>query len=369
MLREKKKISFNSIPFEWNRLGKIIPRGGEEDFDSDVTGDPCIVWDEERSCYHMFYFAQHKEYGVEINRNGHAVVDNPIEENIHSWKKLGPVRFSENGKEMDINTHKPWILMDAYVPNKAVKWNGHYWIFTATIKDGVKFIQAAYSDSLDGPWEIDPSLDILPGKENAPDGYHAEVPTAFFFKKEKKILVFYMGYPLERQEYAKSPYGSSSMLAVIDTETKKIEKRGVILPPSSDPSNWSSGYIGGFQIFPATKGWFALLNASPTSPCEVEKNKEMREPAPSLGGFAYTEESFPDKGWKVFPSPLEYIEDIPFDAKQNGEDVNMWRHHLLVLSEKDKAVLLYNSGNYGNEQMFGKIAELNKEINKQEETI
>ncbi len=365
MLRKKEKITFNSLSLKWDRLGKIISRGGKDDFDSDVTGDPCVVWDEERSCYHMFYFAQHKENDIEINRNGHAIVDNPIEENIHSWKKLGPVKYTVNGIERDINTHKPWILMDAYVPNRAVKWKGHYWLFTASIKkDGVKYIQAAYSDSLDGPWEIEPSLDILPGEVCDSDGYHAEVPSAFFFQEEKKILVFYMGYPLQRQSHSNSPYGSSSMLAVIDAETMKIEKMGVILPPSSDPNNWSSGYIGGFQILPSQKGWFALLNASPTPPASVKEDREMREPAPSLGGFAYTEESIPSKGWKVFPLPLERIEDIPFEAKQNGEDINMWRHHLLVLQKEKKAILLYNSGNYGNEQMFGKVAEINNEINK-----
>ena len=370
MLSNISKVSIKAIPSSWQRLGRVIPRGGRDEFDSDVTGDPCIVWDEERGCYHMFYFAQHKEGAVEHNRDGHAICPNPIVENIHAWKKLGAVRFIRDGKTVDINTHKPWILMDPFVPGKAARWNGYYWLFTASIRDGIKFIQAAYSLSLDGPWTIDESLDILPGLGGAPDGYHAEAPTAYYFQKEKKILVFYMGYPKREQAYSHSPYGSSSMLAVIDSESRKIEKKGIILSPSEDKGNWSAGYVGGFQIMHGQNRWYAVLNASPTPPCEVEKDKEMREPAPSLGGFAYSDEIFPDKGWHVFSRPLEYIEEIPEEAKKNGENVNMWRHHMLVLPE-GKAVLLYNSGNYGTERMFGKIADIDIEIEKQkqEETI
>ena len=188
MLSNISKVSIKAIPSSWQRLGRVMPRGGRDEFDSDVTGDPCIVWDEERGCYHMFYFAQHKEGAVEHNRDGHAICPNPIVENIHAWKKLGAVRFIRDGKTVDINTHKPWILMDPFVPGKAARWNGYYWLFTASIRDGIKFIQAAYSLSLDGPWTIDESLDILPGLEGAPDGYHAEAPTAYYFQKEKKIL-------------------------------------------------------------------------------------------------------------------------------------------------------------------------------------
>lgn len=369
MLKDIKRIAIGKLPSNWERLGKIIPRGRGEDFDSDVTGDPCIIWDEERGCYHMFYFAQHKDGTMERNRNGHAIADNPIEENMHSWKKLGPVKFIRNGKEVDICTHKPWILMDPYVPNRAVRWNGYYWMFTASIRNDVKFIQAAYSDTLDGPWVIDEDLDILPGCTDAADGYHAEAPTAYFFPDRKRILVFYMGYPLKAQGYSCSPYGSASMLAVIDSETKRVEKHGVILPPSQDRENWSSGYIGGFQIFYSKNGWYALLNASPTPPCEVEKSRDMREPAPSLGGFAYTVADFPDHGWHVLPDPIEFIKDIPSDARSCGEDVNMWRHHLLLLPQERKAVLLYNSGDYGSEQMFGKITDIDIEIQKQEEIL
>ena len=367
MLNNTGHIEIKSIPQKWTRLGKIIPRGTGYDFDSDVTGDPCIVWNEEKSCWHMFYFAQHKENGRECNRNGQAITFDPIFDNISSWKKKGPVKFIVRGEEKDIDTHKPWILMDPYVPNKAIKWKGYFWLFTASIRNGVKFIQAAYSTSLDGPWTIDESLDINPGDQDSPDGLHADGPTAYYFEQEKRILVFYMGYPLKAQEYPLSPFGSSSMLAVIDAETGKVEKKGKILFPSSEKENWTRGYIGGFQILPAENGWFSLINASPSAPSSVEDEPEMREPAPSLGGFAYTGKDFPDGGWKVFSHPLESIEDIPEDAMVKGEKVNMWRHHLLLLLEERKAIILYNSGSYGNEQMFGKIADIQIETKKQEE--
>lgn len=350
------EIKIKDSSFDWTRLGKIINRGAPGEFDCCVTGDPCIVWDDNRDCYHMFYFAQSKKDGMEINRNGHAVIDNPAMENLHSWKKLGEVKFTNYEEMFGNDTHKPWILMDPFRPNTAVRWRGFYWLFTASVSNGRKFLQAAFSDSLEGPWTIDSAFNVFPGDEGAADELHADTPTAYYFEKEKKILVFYMGYPLKEQKDTPwTPYGSRSMTVEIDTETGAIRKTGDALLPVEN--TWINGYIGGLQLIKAAdKGWYALINASPTPPCSVEKDSDIREPNPSLGGFIYTPKEYPDSGWIPLEDPIEYEEAIPPEARENGERVNMWRHHMLFLPE-GKVVCLYNSGNYGNEQMFGKMSD------------
>jgi hypothetical protein len=54
-------------PANWKRLGIALQRGGPDAYDASVTGDPCIVWDEDANRYRMFYFAQRHENGKEIN--------------------------------------------------------------------------------------------------------------------------------------------------------------------------------------------------------------------------------------------------------------------------------------------------------------
>ena len=77
----------------------------------------------------------------------------------------------------------------------------------------------------------------------------------------------------------------------------------------------------------------------------------MREPAPSLGGWAHTPEDWPVQGWHVSDRPIEWIEDIPREARQSGEAVNLWRHHVVIVPD-GTMYLFYNSGPYGQERMF-----------------
>jgi len=342
------------LPAKWKRLGRILERGCPGEFDSNVTGDPCIVWDDARNCYHMFYFAQRQVDGKEVNCNGHAVSTSNTSLEGGNWKKCGELTYT-NPEALLGDTHKPWILMDPYRPNTASTLNGLFWLFTASFNNGRKTIQIATAAVLDGPWTIIEDLVIAPGDRAEVDGFHVDAPTAYYFEQEHKILIFYMGYPYEKQiEQPLSPYGSCSCVACLETDGMKLSKLGVALRPSLKLDSWARGYIGGLQLFKAkTKGWYALINASPTSPCSVTDDENMREPAPSLGGWAYTEEAFPDKGWQVLPHPIEYIHDIPDFAIADGEGENLWRHHLVVLPDRT-AYCLYNSGRYGSEQMFGK---------------
>lgn len=71
----------------------------------------------------------------------------------------------------------------------------------------------------------------------------------------------------------------------------------------------------------------------------------------SLGGWAYTRELFPVSGWRLMESPIEWIEQLPEQARRAGEAVNMWLHHLLILPGEN-AYLYYDSGPYGQERLF-----------------
>jgi hypothetical protein len=77
----------------------------------------------------------------------------------------------------------------------------------------------------------------------------------------------------------------------------------------------------------------------------------MREPAPSLGGWAHTPEDWPVQGWHVSDHPIEWIDDIPREARLAGETVNLWRHHVVIVPD-GTMYLFYNSGPYGQERMF-----------------
>ena len=81
----------------------------------------------------------------------------------------------------------------------------------------------------------------------------------------------------------------------------------------------------------------------------------MREPAPSLGGWAYTAAEWPIQGWRALKEPIEWIEDVPEEARQTGEGVNFWRHHA-VIGADGSMYLFYNTGPYGHERMFGRRA-------------
>ena len=339
-------------PESWQRLGLAMDRGSAGEFDSSVTGDPCIVWDDARGCYHMFYFAQKHIQGEEVNSNGHAVAQFSDSAGLGAWTKLGPLDYT-NASALCGDTHKPWVLMDPYRSNVAAVIDGMYWLFTVSFRGSTKVIQLATSESLDGPWRVrrEPVIDV--GCEDAFDGYHADTITAYWFEKQGEIVLYYKGYPrLPQQNQPHSPYGGCNAVAVMspsDTVARKVAKT---LSPSPNPEHWTAGFVGGLQIFPAVQGgWYGILNASPTPPVPVEQEPDMREPAPSLGGWAYTAEEWPVRGWRVADQPIEWIEDIPEEAQNVGEGVNLWRHHILILPNGEM-YLFYNTGAYGQERLF-----------------
>ena len=234
--------------------------------------------------------------------------------------------------------------------------NGLYRLLTVSNRDGHKVIQVATAEKLAGPWTIDPAPLIDSGAKQEFDGQHADAVSGFHFAERGETLCFYMGYPAAPQARAISPYGSAQAVAVQRDGETTARKLGVILPPCQQAGHWASGYLGGVQILPGrTHRWIAIVNASPTAPDPASAANHRLEPPPSLGGFAWCDEAWPVRGWQWCPEPIEWIEQVPADAIRNGEGVNLWRHHILCLAD-GRLALFYNSGPYGKEQLYMKIA-------------
>ncbi|MDD5367830.1 MAG: hypothetical protein PHQ40_01995 [Anaerolineaceae bacterium] len=330
-----------------------MKRGTPGAFDDSVTGDPCIVWDQVHQHYHLYYFAQKHTMDHEINSNALAVSTGYS--CFNRWSKLGALIYS-NPEALCGDAHKPWILMDPYRVNTAALVDGKFWLFTVSFRGKTKVIQAANSSSLEGPWQVIPKPVVDIGQPGDFDGYHVDAVTAYWFEERGEILIFYMGYPRSPQpDQEHTPYGSNNAAAVMRPGDEMAKKLGKVIKPSSDQNHWTRGYIGGLQIIPAFDGgWYGILNASPTPPAPLEREPSMREPAPSLGGWCYTPEIWPVHGWVIDEQPIEWIQDIPKKGLRAGEGVNLWRHHIVILSDRSM-YLLYNSGSYGNERMFGRL--------------
>lgn len=348
----------------FDHLGIALARGGRGAFDESVTGDPCIVWDEEAGTYRMFYFAQRHEGRREVNCCAQALLTARDRVTEGAWEKLGPIVF-EDPSMLDSAAHKPWILMDPTRPGQPVRLEGVYRLYFVDRRGVHKIIRMATSASLGGPWKIAPGTVMDVGSAGDFDAYHADTVTAYWFARQGKIVLFYKGYPSSAQPgQTLSPFGSSTAVAQMTPGASRAAKLGQILLPSNHPADWTRGWTSGLQLFAAAGGgWYGLITASPTPPADIREEPEMREPAPSLGGWAYTPLSWPVSGWKVAGGPIITLEGIPEAARQNGERVNLWRHHLLV-HQNGELYLFYNAGSYGQERMFVRKATRGEEREK-----
>jgi hypothetical protein len=242
--------------------------------------------------------------------------------------------------------------MDPHHPNLAVKIDGYYNLFFVS-KIGLNcVIQRAFSESIRGPWKVQREPVLCPDSVDGFDSYHTDTVTAYWFEKEQKILFFYKGYPqCEQQDQKASPFGSSTAAALMGKDDVKAVKMGKIMSPSEDIAHWTSGWMSTIQLVPhAGGGWMGLITASPTPPDNLYNQLYMREPNPSLGGWASTDEDFPVKGWKPDARPIKWINELSKEETAFGERVHLFRHHLLIAG--NEIYLYYNSGPYNNEQMF-----------------
>ena len=336
------------IPQTWSRAGLILPRSSDG-AGSDVIGDPCIVWDEEIEGWRMVLFSQPPGHGQ-------AVCLSRDEIGRGRWEFQGPLTFANPQALLGGSTHKPYIVMDSRETNRAALIDGRYCLVSVSFLAGHKAVQQAWAESLGGPWTLEPEPLIPPGPPDAFDAKHVDAVSGVYFAEREEILYFYMGYPLRAQPWKAGPYGSAQGVATQRVGADHVEKLGVILPPSDTPGHWAAGWVGGLQLMPGkSHRWVAIVNASPTPPDPSDAAISREEPPPSLGGFAYTDEAWPVAGWHWCPDPIEWIEEIPPAALAAGEGTNLWRQHILALPD-GRLALFYNSGTYGQEQMYMKMA-------------
>ena len=344
----------------WHYLGRAIKRGPSGSFDSDVTGDPCIVWDDEEQRYRMFYFAQtHTGDGSEVNCVANAVSAGRDLVGPGDWRKLGPVEYTNPESLHSGQASKPWIVMDPRRPNRPATPDGSFWLLIVSWLDGSKVIQRARAPHLSGPWtlQVDPLLS--PGEAGDFDALHADTVTAYWFTEEGRVLLYYKGYPLHPQkEQPNSPWGSCLATAVMRVTDETAQKLGPVLRPTTRSGHWLSGWVSSVQLVPRdARGYWGLGSGSPTPPAPVSEQPTMREPAPSLGGWLDTQESFPVTGWRPSEKPIVALDELPAAAVEDGMGTNLWRHHLLGPID-GRLYLFCNSGPYGQEQMFVRVATL-----------
>lgn len=339
---------------QWIREGLVLARNPHGD-GHEVIGDPCVVWDPEIEAWRMILFFEPPGHGTSVSADPSAAPG--------TWSDPTPLVFT-NPELLPAGggTHKPFVVTDVERPNQASRVDGKYWLVTVSRAAHAreKRVQRAWSTSLAGPWTLEAG-DLIPrGKASEFDENHADAVSGYWSRAQGCFIYYYMGYPLSPQPWTHSPYGSAIGVVTQSPGSAPVS-HGVMLAPSEKPGHWASGYLGGFQLLdglnphlaPIAAGhrWVAVLNASPTPPSR-DGGLTSEEPAPSLGGLAFSDDEDPTAGWQLADQPFEWIDDIPDSALEAGEGVNLWRHHLLVTDHATR--LLYNSGFYGQEQMYSK---------------
>ncbi len=338
-------------PRDWQRLGLILARRASG-VGSQVVGDPAIVWDAELPGWRMFLFMEPPGHGEAVCR----VADPGILPQADDWSEPVPLEFTNPGALLGGTTHKPVVVVERSHPNRAACIAGRYALLTISHAGRHKVVQRAWAERLAGPWTLEAAPLIANGAPGDFDGRHADAVNGMFFPERDEVLYTYMGYPEKAQPWPTSPFGNAQGMAV-GSGTGPAVKLGPVLPPCAVPGHWASGWVGGMQIMPGrSTRWIALLNASPTPPRRGDPAISAEEPAPSLGGFAVCDEDWPVRGWRWCPAPLLAIGQVESAALAAGEGVNFWRHHLLATP--DAIAVLYNSGAYGCEQLYGRRAAL-----------
>lgn len=338
----------------WIRDGLVLARSPQGN-GSKVVGDPCVVWDPEIEAWRMILFLAPPGHGTSVSVDPSAAPG--------TWSEPTPLVFT-NPQYLPAGggTHKPFVVTDVDRPNQASLVEGVYWLVTVSTSanDRDKRVQRAWSPSLAGPWTLEPD-DLIPrGGVGQFDENHVDAVSGYWSEAQHRFIYYYMGYPLSPQPWTHAPFGNAIGL-VTQAPGAAPHRHGVMLAPSQQAGHWASGYLGGFQLLdghdpriaPIAQGhrWVAVLNASPTAPTR-DGSLTSEEPAPSLGGLAFSDEEDPTTGWKLADAPFEWIDDIPAPALDAGEGVNLWRHHLLATDLGIR--LFYNSGFYGREQMYAK---------------
>jgi hypothetical protein len=333
----------------------VLPRGPQGSYDARVAGDPCIVWDEERRTWRMFYFASG-------HGSGTALAFSRSEERIGpgDWEKAGqPELANPEALVNRRNWHKWWVVQDLDRSHRAARIEGRYWALMVSARQQPgqrerKHIQVAHADRLAGPWTI-VAQPILAPEPGFLDGLHCDTPSAFWMPEQQRVAIFYKGYPLQAQEQqGGSRFGSGTILAYWHPRDATARKMRILLRPGVNDT-WLKGWISTPQIFfdAERRRWYGLINGSPTPPAD----ESHREPAPSLGGWVVCDGPDLEGPWRpdTEHSPFRRPEQLTKAELEAGLGVNFWRHHLLATSE-GQARIYFNSGSYGREQMYSLVA-------------
>src|SRR5215813_2030858 len=134
-----------TTPGRWQHAGLILSRSAA--VAGGVVGDPCIVWDEAINGWRMFLFVAKPGTGEAICRDKNNVGPG-------QWQYLGGLNFTNPERILGGYTHKPFVVQDAYHPNRAALINGLYWLVTVSrLRNGSyhKVVQRATAPSLAGP--------------------------------------------------------------------------------------------------------------------------------------------------------------------------------------------------------------------------
>lgn len=331
-----------AIPSTWTRAGVVLERAAAE---RSVCGDPCIVRDDAIGGWRMVMFYEPPGHAQAVCRAADAAGPG-------CWTLEGPLPVVNPAAVGAF--HKPFIVMDPTRPNTAALIDGRYCLLVVSYANGRKHVQRAWSERLAGPWTFEAEPLIPVGGPGDFDARHTDAVTGYYFADRREFLYFYMGYPLVPQPRRVSPLGSAQAVATQRLGAAVI-KGGVVLEPCQREGHWAAGWVGGLQLLRGRDHrWVAVVNASPTAPVAADRADSREEPPPSLGGFAWCDEEWPVRGWTFAPEPIERIEDIPPQARQAGEGVNLWRQFIHQLPD-GRAALFYNSGTYGREQLYMKI--------------
>ena len=270
----------------------VLPRGAAGSFDDHVVGDPCIVWDDRINSWRMFYFAATTN---DVCSSACAVARSAEEIGSGHWRKTGQISFT-NPRDLYKATgwHKPWIVLDPARDNQAATIDGRYWLLWSSTSPG-KVIQAAWSQTLAGPWTIVKEPLLVPSGNDASDGLNCDTPSAYWFADRGEVLIYYMAYPKVAQAGQPGAFRISDPGSTVDTRPVACGPCRAS-PRARQRAGVGERLAGRLQLLHDEQiGWYALLNASPTSPDEAGN----REPAPSLGGWAVCRGDDPTGPWQI----------------------------------------------------------------------
>jgi hypothetical protein len=334
------------VPTRFRRRGRLIGFGAERG--SAINGDPCVVWDDDEAAWRMVYFALPPGHAQALNRGDPAAASD--------WEDAGPLVFTNAESLPDGIAFKPFIVLEPAGGNRAARIDGRYCLLVVTGFDR-RAVRRAWAPRLAGPWTLEVEPILAPGDAGAYDGKHVEAPSAYWLADAGEMLVFYMATPAAPQSRAVSPLGSCQAAARVGRGESRARRLGPILVPDARPGHWAAGWVGGLQLVERRgAGWLALVNAGSTPPRAGDTAITRDEPPPSVGGFAFTDDPDPTRGWRFAAEPIERVEEIPAAAIAGGEGTNLWRHHWLACPD-GRRLILYNSGPYAAEQLFAKEVE------------